>query len=185
MELPVEVGKTDNLFMTPQGHLVVVEVKLWRNPRSAPQGYPANPRGQPLHEDEPPSSNFTSSLASEGHTGMATGRVLFSRGLTPTPLRAGHGRDSTTRLRCILAVGPPFFVEAARVKMLDDGLFSAHVGGRLGCRQNTTTALTLRLKTNGGGVGQFSVRKGASSGDSALKPAASTFPRLDKRNSKD
>ena len=28
MELPVEVGKIDNLFITPEGHLVVVEVKV-------------------------------------------------------------------------------------------------------------------------------------------------------------
>ena len=34
MELPVEVGKIDNLFITPEGHLVVVEVKLWRNPEA-------------------------------------------------------------------------------------------------------------------------------------------------------
>ena len=24
----------DNLFITPEGHLVVVEVKLWRNPEA-------------------------------------------------------------------------------------------------------------------------------------------------------
>ena len=32
MELPLHGGWVDNLFITPEGHLVVVEVKLWRNP---------------------------------------------------------------------------------------------------------------------------------------------------------
>ena len=34
MELPLRVGFVDNLLMTPQGNLVIVEVKLWRNPES-------------------------------------------------------------------------------------------------------------------------------------------------------
>ena len=34
MELPLHVGSVDNLFITPEGHLVVVEVKLWRNPEA-------------------------------------------------------------------------------------------------------------------------------------------------------
>ena len=28
------LGTVDNLFITPEGHLVVVEVKLWRNPEA-------------------------------------------------------------------------------------------------------------------------------------------------------
>lgn len=31
LELPLEVGKVDNLLLTPEGNLVMVEVKLWRN----------------------------------------------------------------------------------------------------------------------------------------------------------
>ena len=34
MELPVSVGAVDNLFITPGGNLVVVEVKLWGNPEA-------------------------------------------------------------------------------------------------------------------------------------------------------
>ncbi len=34
MELPLHVGSVDNLFITPEGHLVVVEVKLWANPEA-------------------------------------------------------------------------------------------------------------------------------------------------------
>ena len=34
MELPLHVGSVDNLFITPEGHLVVVEVKLWGNPEA-------------------------------------------------------------------------------------------------------------------------------------------------------
>lgn len=34
MELPLRVGFVDNLFVTPEGNLVVVEVKLWGNPEA-------------------------------------------------------------------------------------------------------------------------------------------------------
>ena len=34
MELPLRVGYIDNLLITPEGNLVVVEVKLWRNPEA-------------------------------------------------------------------------------------------------------------------------------------------------------
>ena len=34
MELPVSSGSVDNLLMTPEGNIVIVEVKLWRNPES-------------------------------------------------------------------------------------------------------------------------------------------------------
>ena len=34
MELPLRVGSVDNLFITPEGNLVVVEVKLWGNPEA-------------------------------------------------------------------------------------------------------------------------------------------------------
>lgn len=34
MELPLKTGSVDNLFVTPEGNLVVVEVKLWRNPEA-------------------------------------------------------------------------------------------------------------------------------------------------------
>ena len=34
MELPLRVGSVDNLFVTPEGNLVVVEVKLWGNPEA-------------------------------------------------------------------------------------------------------------------------------------------------------
>jgi hypothetical protein len=32
MELPLCSGYLDNLFLTPDGNIVIVEVKLWRNP---------------------------------------------------------------------------------------------------------------------------------------------------------
>lgn len=32
MELPLRCGYLDNLFLTPDGDIVIVEVKLWRNP---------------------------------------------------------------------------------------------------------------------------------------------------------
>ena len=32
MELPLPIGAVDNLFVTPEGNLVLVEVKLWANP---------------------------------------------------------------------------------------------------------------------------------------------------------
>lgn len=32
MELPLRSGFLDNLFVTPDGDIVIVEVKLWRNP---------------------------------------------------------------------------------------------------------------------------------------------------------
>ena len=35
MELPLRVGAVDNLLITPEGNLVMVEVKLWGNPRLA------------------------------------------------------------------------------------------------------------------------------------------------------
>ena len=34
MELPLRVGSVDNLFITPEGNLVMVEVKLWGNPEA-------------------------------------------------------------------------------------------------------------------------------------------------------
>ena len=34
MELPLRVGSVDNLLITPEGNLVVVEVKLWSNPEA-------------------------------------------------------------------------------------------------------------------------------------------------------
>ena len=34
MELPLSVGSVDNLFITPEGNLVVAEVKLWGNPEA-------------------------------------------------------------------------------------------------------------------------------------------------------
>ena len=34
MELPVSVGAVDNLFITPEGNLVIAEVKLWGNPEA-------------------------------------------------------------------------------------------------------------------------------------------------------
>lgn len=37
MELPLRVGSVDNLFITPEGNLVMVEVKLWGNPEARRQ----------------------------------------------------------------------------------------------------------------------------------------------------
>ena len=37
MELPLRVGSADNLMVTPEGNLVMVEVKLWRNPEARRQ----------------------------------------------------------------------------------------------------------------------------------------------------
>ena len=37
MELPLRVGSVDNLFITPEGNLVIVEVKLWGNPEARRQ----------------------------------------------------------------------------------------------------------------------------------------------------
>lgn len=34
MELPTPAGFVDNLFVTPQGNIVIVECKLWRNPEA-------------------------------------------------------------------------------------------------------------------------------------------------------
>lgn len=34
MELPLSVGSVDNLLLTPEGNLVMVEVKLWSNPEA-------------------------------------------------------------------------------------------------------------------------------------------------------
>ena len=34
MEVPTPAGYIDNLFVTAEGHLVVVECKLWRNPEA-------------------------------------------------------------------------------------------------------------------------------------------------------
>ena len=34
MELPLRVGSVDNLFITPEGNLVLAEVKLWGNPEA-------------------------------------------------------------------------------------------------------------------------------------------------------
>lgn len=36
-EVPTEVGSIDNLFMSPQGYLTIVETKLWRNPEARRQ----------------------------------------------------------------------------------------------------------------------------------------------------
>lgn len=33
-EIPTEVGSIDNLFISPQGYLTIVETKLWRNPEA-------------------------------------------------------------------------------------------------------------------------------------------------------
>lgn len=33
-ELPTPAGPLDNLFVTPQGNLILVECKLWRNPEA-------------------------------------------------------------------------------------------------------------------------------------------------------
>ena len=37
LELPLRVGMVDNLMVTPEGNLVIVEVKLWRNPEARRQ----------------------------------------------------------------------------------------------------------------------------------------------------
>ena len=37
MELPLSVGPVDNLLLTPEGNLVMVEVKLWSNPEARRQ----------------------------------------------------------------------------------------------------------------------------------------------------
>ncbi len=37
MELPLKVGSVDNLFVTPEGNLVLAEVKLWGNPEARRQ----------------------------------------------------------------------------------------------------------------------------------------------------
>ena len=37
LELPLRVGSVDNLMVTPEGNLVIVEVKLWRNPEARRQ----------------------------------------------------------------------------------------------------------------------------------------------------
>ena len=37
LELPLRVGLVDNLMVTPEGNLVIVEVKLWRNPEARRQ----------------------------------------------------------------------------------------------------------------------------------------------------
>lgn len=37
MELPTSAGPVDNLFMTPEGNLVLAECKLWRNPEARRQ----------------------------------------------------------------------------------------------------------------------------------------------------
>lgn len=37
MELPLHVGSVDNLLITPEGNLVMVEVKLWGNPEARRQ----------------------------------------------------------------------------------------------------------------------------------------------------
>ena len=34
MELPLSVGPVDNLLVTPEGNVVMVEVKLWSNPEA-------------------------------------------------------------------------------------------------------------------------------------------------------
>ena len=34
MELPLRIGTADNLFVTPEGNLVLAEVKLWANPEA-------------------------------------------------------------------------------------------------------------------------------------------------------
>lgn len=37
MELPTDAGSVDNLFLTPEGNLVLAECKLWRNPEARRQ----------------------------------------------------------------------------------------------------------------------------------------------------
>ena len=37
LELPLRTGLVDNLMVTPEGNLVIVEVKLWRNPEARRQ----------------------------------------------------------------------------------------------------------------------------------------------------
>lgn len=37
LELPLRVGYVDNLMVTPEGNVVIVEVKLWRNPEARRQ----------------------------------------------------------------------------------------------------------------------------------------------------
>jgi len=37
LELPLRVGSVDNLMVTPEGDVAIVEVKLWRNPESRRQ----------------------------------------------------------------------------------------------------------------------------------------------------
>ena len=37
LELPLRVGPVDNLMVTPEGNVVIVEVKLWRNPEARRQ----------------------------------------------------------------------------------------------------------------------------------------------------
>ena len=37
LELPLRTGYVDNLLVTPEGNLVIVEVKLWRNPEARRQ----------------------------------------------------------------------------------------------------------------------------------------------------
>lgn len=37
LELPLRAGSVDNLMVTPEGNLVIVEVKLWRNPEARRQ----------------------------------------------------------------------------------------------------------------------------------------------------
>ena len=37
LELPLRTGFVDNLMVTPEGNLVIVEVKLWRNPEARRQ----------------------------------------------------------------------------------------------------------------------------------------------------
>ncbi|MXY57031.1 MAG: hypothetical protein F4029_04985 [Gammaproteobacteria bacterium] len=34
MELPLGIGTADNLFVTPEGNLILAEVKLWENPEA-------------------------------------------------------------------------------------------------------------------------------------------------------
>lgn len=33
-EIPTNVGPIDNMFISPQGYLTIVETKLWRNPEA-------------------------------------------------------------------------------------------------------------------------------------------------------
>ena len=48
MELPLGIGSADILFVTPEGNLVLAEVKLWGNPkpgaRSSPKPWNTRPR---------------------------------------------------------------------------------------------------------------------------------------------